>query len=84
MLGLREVATRGANLAGRQGFEPRYRGPESGECVSLRSAPEKARGRRAASSLQDREHKMILLLEYLSRCGSKPAALARAANSGMS
>jgi hypothetical protein len=48
------------------------------------SAPERARSRRAANSLQDREHKMILLLEYLSRCGSQPPALARAANGGMS
>jgi hypothetical protein len=33
--------------------------------------------------MQDDDHKMILLLEYLSRCGSQPEALARAANGGL-
>jgi hypothetical protein len=47
------------------------------------SAPERS-GSRPPTSLQDEDHKMILLLEYLSRCGSQPQALARAANSGMS
>jgi len=26
-------------MAGRQGFEPRYRGPESGELVAVRDGP---------------------------------------------
>src|SRR5262249_15954841 len=28
-----------SGLAGRQGFEPRYRGPESGECVAVDAVP---------------------------------------------
>jgi len=47
------------------------------------SAPERSGSRRAPNSLQDDDHKMILLLEYLSRCGSQPPAMARAANGGL-
>ena len=35
------------------------------------SAPERSGSRRAPTSLQDEDHKMILLLEYLSRCNSR-------------
>jgi hypothetical protein len=33
--------------------------------------------------MQDEDHKMILLLEYLSRCGAQQPALASAANGGL-
>ena len=39
MLSLSEVPTLGSNLAGRQGFEPRYRGPERSEAASVISIP---------------------------------------------
>lgn len=44
------------------------------------AAPERNGRRRASTSLQDNDHKMILLLEYLSRCNSQQAPLVRAAN----
>jgi len=47
------------------------------------AAPDRTGSPRAPTSLQDEDHKMILLLEYLSRCGSRDSALARAANSGL-
>jgi len=47
------------------------------------SAPERSGSRRAATSLQDGDHKMILLLEYLSRCACPPAPLSPAANNGL-
>ena len=34
-----EEGRKRTTLAGTQGFELRYRGPESGECVSVRSVP---------------------------------------------
>jgi hypothetical protein len=46
------------------------------------AAPERNGCRRAPTSWQDNDHKMILLLEYLSRCNYQQAPLARAANSG--
>lgn len=48
------------------------------------SALERNGSRRASPSIQDEDHKMILLLEYLSRCGSQPPTLASAANGGVS
>jgi hypothetical protein len=44
------------------------------------AAPERNGCRRPSTSLQDNDHKMILLLEYLSRCNSQQFPLARAAN----
>ena len=49
----------------------------------LASAPERGGSRRAPTSVQDDDHKMILLLEYLSRCAARPPELARAANGGL-
>jgi hypothetical protein len=45
------------------------------------SAPQRNGWRKASVTLQDNDHKMILLLEYLSRCNSQQS-LARAANTG--
>ncbi len=47
------------------------------------AAPEPSGTRRAPASAQDDDHKMILLLEYLSRCASQSPAITRAANSGL-
>jgi hypothetical protein len=44
------------------------------------AAPDRNECRRASISLQDNDHKMILLLEYLSRCNSYKSSLARTAN----
>jgi hypothetical protein len=42
---------------------------------------ERSRRRRSSGSVQDGDHKMILLLEYLSRCVCRQSPLARAAGS---